>query len=437
MASKAKIRAVTGMNDMLPMDSAPWEFFEDAARDVASSYGYRPMRTPVLESTDLFTHGIGEATDVVEKEMYSFEDSLNGERLSLRPENTAGIVRAAIEHNMLYDAPRRIWYFGPMFRHERPQRGRYRQFYQFGCEALGFAGPDVDAELIMMTARLWERLGISDVTLELNSLGEPAERAAHREALLQYFEAHRDQLNETAQHRLYLNPLRILDTKDPDMQDLVNKAPKLIDYLGENSKAFLASLEHQLERAGIAYEINPRLVRGLDYYSHTVFEWTTDKLGSQATICGGGRYDGLMEILGGKPAPCVGFAMGAERVLELMKECGVKPESSDCDVYVIHAGAGTLDAAQSTAEGLRDLGVSTIVHGGEASMKSQMKKADASGAEFALIIGEQEASEGTVSVKRLRDRGQDALFAAQKTLTAEEASEAIFSELMEMDFKEI
>jgi len=437
MASKAKIRAVTGMNDMLPMDSAIWEFFEDTARDIATEYGYRPMRTPVLESTDLFTHGIGEATDVVEKEMYSFEDSLNGERLSLRPENTAGIVRAAIEHNMLYDAPRRVWYFGPMFRHERPQRGRYRQFYQFGCEALGFAGPDVDAEMILMTSRLWKALGIQEVKLEINSLGEPAERAAHREALLKYFEAHQDQLNETAKHRLYLNPLRILDTKDPDMQELANNAPRLIDYLGEKSRAFLAGIEHQLERAGIEYTVNPRLVRGLDYYSHTVFEWTTDRRGSQATICGGGRYDGLMEILGGKPAPCVGFAMGAERVLELMKEFGVKPETPDCSVYVIHAGEGTLDPAVTVAESLRDFDVSTIVHGGEASMKSQMKKADASGAEFAVIIGDTEAANGTVSVKRLRDRGEDARFAHQETLPADDACDTIFSELLALETKDL
>ena len=437
MASKAKIRAVTGMNDMLPTDSARWEFFDDTARDIATEYGYRQMRTPILESTDLFTHGIGEATDVVEKEMYSFEDSLNGERLSLRPENTAGIVRSAIENSLLHDAPRRVWYFGPMFRHERPQRGRYRQFHQFGCEALGFSGPDVDAELILMTARLWKALGIRDVKLELNSLGEPSERAAHRAALLEYFEAHLDQLNETAKHRLYLNPLRILDTKDPDMQDLVEKAPKLISYLGEGSLRFLSSLEHQLERAGIDYVINARLVRGLDYYSHTVFEWTTDRLGSQATICGGGRYDGLMEILGGKPAPCVGFAMGAERVLELMGEFGVKPEAPDCAVYVIHAGEGTLDPAVAVAEELRDLDVSTIVHGGESSMKSQMKKADASGAEFALIIGENEAASGTVSVKRLRDRGEGARFAKQETLPAAEAAEQVFSELLDIETKDL
>lgn len=437
MASKAKIKAVTGMNDMLPMNSAIWELFEDTARDIATAYGYRPMRTPVLESTDLFTHGIGEATDVVEKEMYSFEDSLNGERLSLRPENTAGIVRAAIEHNMLYDAPRRVWYFGPMFRHERPQRGRYRQFYQFGCEALGFAGPDVDAEMILMTSRLWKALGIEDVKLELNSLGEPAERAAHRDALLKYFEANMDALDETAKRRLYLNPLRILDTKNPDMQELVTAAPRLIDYLGEKSRAFLASLEHQIERAGIDYVINPRLVRGLDYYSHTVFEWTTDRLGSQATICGGGRYDGLMEILGGKPAPCVGFAMGAERVLELMGEFGVKPSTADCDVYVIHCGEGTLDPSFAVAEELRDLGVSAIVHGGEASMKSQMKKADASGAQFAVIIGESEAAAGTVSVKRLRDAGEDALFARQQTVSADDAAEQIFGELLAIDTKDL
>ncbi|MCG5031818.1 histidine--tRNA ligase [Mesosutterella sp. OilRF-GAM-744-9] len=437
MASKAKIKAVTGMNDMLPGDSAIWTFFEDTVRDVATSYGYRPMRTPVLEPTALFTHGIGEATDVVEKEMYSFEDSLNGEKLSLRPENTAGIVRAAIEHNLLYDAPRRVWYFGPMFRHERPQRGRYRQFYQFGCEALGFAGPDVDAELILMTSRLWKELGIREVKLELNTLGEPAERAAHREALIKYFEAHLDALNETARHRLYLNPLRILDTKDPDMQQLVEAAPRLIDYLGEGSRAFLASLERQLERAGVDYVINPRLVRGLDYYSHTVFEWTTDRLGSQATICGGGRYDGLMEILGGKPAPCVGFAMGAERVLELMKEFGVHPTEPDCTVYVVHCGEGTLDPAVEVAEELRDLGVATIVHGGEASMKSQMKKADASGALFALIVGESEAAAGQVSIKPLRELPEKTAFSGQKTVPAEEAARMIFDEILVIDTKDL
>ena len=437
MVSKAKIKAVTGMNDMLPMDSAKWEFFEDAAREVATAYGYRPMRTPVIESTDLFTHGIGEATDVVEKEMYSFEDSLNGERLSLRPENTAGIVRAAIEHNILYNAPRRVWYFGPMFRHERPQRGRYRQFYQFGCEALGFAGPDVDAELILMTSRLWKELGIREVKLELNSLGEPAERAAHRQALIEYFEAHLDCLNETSRNRLYVNPLRILDTKDPDMQDLVNAAPRLTSYLGEGSRRFLASLEHQVQRAGIDYVINPRLVRGLDYYSHTVFEWTTTRLGSQATICGGGRYDGLMEMLGGKPAPCVGFAMGAERVLELMGEFGVQPQSADCEAYVIHSGEGTFDPALQLAEELRDLGVSTIVHGGEASIKSQMKKADASGALCALIIGESEAQSGQVTVKWLRDGSGDFSDARQETISAESAAEAVFGEILKIDSKDL
>ena len=431
-----KITRPQGTEDVTPKQIYKWHTVERIARETAENFGFHETRIPTFESTDLFLRSVGETTDVVQKEMYTVKAKET--EFTLRPEGTAGTIRSILQNGLLNDAlPQKVYYILSCFRHERPQRGRYRQFYQFGCEALGFAGPDVDAEMILMTSRLWKALGIQEVKLEINSLGEPAERAAHREALLKYFEAHQDQLNETAKHRLYLNPLRILDTKDPDMQELANNAPRLIDYLGEKSRAFLAGIEHQLERAGIEYTVNPRLVRGLDYYSHTVFEWTTDRLGSQATICGGGRYDGLMEILGGKPAPCVGFAMGAERVLELMKEFGVKPETPDCSVYVIHAGEGTLDPAVTVAESLRDFDVSTIVHGGEASMKSQMKKADASGAEFAVIIGDTEAANGTVSVKRLRDRGEDARFAHQETLPADDACDTIFSELLALETKDL
>ncbi len=417
--SQAKIAAIKGMNDMLPEDTPIWEAFEDAAKGVALSYGYRQIRTPILESTALFCRGIGEVTDIVEKEMYSFEDSLNGEKLTLRPEGTSAIVRCAIEHNLTYNAPQRLWYFGPMFRHERPQRGRYRQFYQFGCEALGFAGPDVDIEMLAMTSRLWKVLGI-DAKLEINSLGAAPERAKHREALIEYFKAHEEILDEDAKRRLLTNPLRILDTKNPAMQELVNAAPKLIDYLGEDSLAFLKALEKGLASLSIDYAINPRLVRGLDYYNHTVFEWTTEKLGAQGTICGGGRYDPLIEMLGGRPTPAVGFAMGAERVIELMKEEGKVVTAPLAQIYVMHQGGETEVKARLLAETLRDKGAKVICHAGSTSFKSQMKRADASLATWAVIVGEEELSQGEVTVKHLRNEKGEQVFEEQKRVAANE-----------------
>ena len=417
--SNVKIAGIKGMNDMLPEETPLWEKFEAAARDVALSYGYRQVRTPILESTSLFCRGIGEVTDIVEKEMYSFEDSLNGEKLTLRPEGTSAIVRSAIEHNLTYNAPQRLWYFGPMFRHERPQRGRYRQFYQFGCEALGFAGPDVDIELLSMTARLWKNLGIS-ASLELNSLGAAEERAKHREALIAYFQEHTDLLDEDAKRRLLTNPLRILDTKNPAMQEMVNAAPRLIDFLGEDSLNFLKKLEKGLEALGINYKINPRLVRGLDYYNHTVFEWVTDKLGAQGTICGGGRYDPLIEILGGKPTPAVGFAMGAERVIELIKEEKGTVAAPYAKVYIVHQGGDTEIAARAIGEKLRDAGLKVIVHAGSTSFKSQMKRADASLATWVVIAGEGEIAAGEVSVKRLRSSEGAQVFEEQKRVQINE-----------------
>ena len=417
--SQAKIAAIKGMNDMLPEDTPIWEAFEDAAKGVALSYGYRQIRTPILESTALFCRGIGEVTDIVEKEMYSFEDSLNGEKLTLRPEGTSAIVRCAIEHNLTYNAPQRLWYFGPMFRHERPQRGRYRQFYQFGCEALGFAGPDVDIEMLAMTSRLWKVLGI-DAKLEINSLGAAPERAKHREALIEYFKSHEEILDEDAKRRLLTNPLRILDTKNPAMQELVNAAPKLIDYLGEASLAFLKTLEKGLTSLSIDYVINPRLVRGLDYYNHTVFEWTTEKLGAQGTICGGGRYDPLIEMLGGRATPAVGFAMGAERVIELMKEEGKVVTSPLAQVYVMHQGGETEVKARLLAETLRDKGAKVICHAGSTSFKSQMKRADASLATWAVIVGEEELAQGEVTVKHLRNEKGEQVFEEQKRIAANE-----------------
>lgn len=435
--SKQKLAAVRGMNDLLPADAPVWEAFEATAIEVLKGYGYQQIRTPILEHTAVFTRGIGEVTDIVEKEMYSFTDQLNGEQLTLRPENTAAVVRATIEHNLLYDAPRRLWYMGPMFRHERPQRGRYRQFHQLGAEALGFGGPDVDAEQILMLRRLWEALGIGPVRLELNTLGALEERVAHRAALIAYFEANADVLDADAKRRLHSNPLRILDTKNPAMQELVEGAPRLLDYLGADSLAFLRRLEGLLSAAGVEYSINPRLVRGLDYYNHTVFEWITERLGAQGTICGGGRYDPLIEMLGGKPAPGCGFAIGIERVIELMREADVVKTPPACDVYVLHQGGDTLVAAMGVAERLRDEGVDVIVHGGEASLKSQMKKADASGAEFAVIVGEAEAAAGSAAVKGLRARGDNAAFAQQQVLTLSELTERVVDALVEYTINEV
>lgn len=397
-----KVAAIRGMNDVLPGAGAHWEQFEEIVRGWLRAYGYRNVRTPVLEHTRLFTRGIGEVTDIVEKEMYTFTDALNGDSLTMRPEMTAGIVRAAIEHNLLYDRPHRVYSIGPVFRHERPQRGRYRQFHQIDVEALGYAGPDVDAELIVMLARLWKLLGLTDVRLELNSLGQPAERAAHRAALIEHLERHREVLDEDGQRRLYSNPLRVLDTKNPAMQAMADSAPKLFDFLGEESRGHFDGVCRLLDEAGIGYRLNPRLVRGLDYYNLTVFEWVTDRLGSQGTVCGGGRYDGLIELLGGKPAPAVGFAIGMERLLDLWEQTVPAQPVAECDVYVVHQGEDAQRLAARVGEQLRDAGFSVLVHAGTASFKTQFKRADSSGARLAVILGAEEVAAGTAGVKSLR-----------------------------------
>jgi histidyl-tRNA synthetase len=420
-----KLAAVRGMNDLLPDEAPLWEAFESRAVEVLRAYGYRQVRTPIVEQTRLFTRGIGEVTDIVEKEMYSFVDQLNGEHLTLRPEATASVVRACIEHNLLYDAPRRLWYMGPMFRHERPQRGRYRQFHQVGAEALGFAGPDVDAEQILLLKRLWDVLEIGPVRLELNSLGSSEERSRHRAALIEHFEAHAGDLDADARRRLHTNPLRILDTKNPAMQALAAAAPRITDYLGAESRAHFERLQELLAAGGVGFSINPRLVRGLDYYNLTVYEWITDRLGAQGTICGGGRYDPLMEMLGGKPAPGCGFAIGVERVIELLRGSGATGAQAACDVYLLHQGGGTYLAALRAAETIRDAGLDVILHAGDGSLKSQMKRADASGAEYAVIVGEAEAAEGKAMVKALRAAEASTPFALQQAVPLPELGEAL------------
>ena len=406
-AKPAALHAVKGMNDLLPPASAQWEWLEDKVRDLMQRFAYRNLRTPIVEPTALFVRGLGEVTDIVEKEMYSFEDRLNGEHLTLRPEATAGVVRAVVEHNMLYEGPKRLYYMGPMFRHERPQRGRYRQFHQVGAEALGFAGPEVDAELIVLAQSLWQELGLRDVRLELNSLGQPPERLAHRQALIAYLEQHIDVLDEEAKRRLHTNPLRILDTKNPAMQAVAEGAPKLMDFLGEASLAHFNTLRALLDASGVSYTINPRLVRGMDYYNLTVFEFVTQSLGSQGTICGGGRYDYLIEQIGGKPAPAVGWALGVERVLELLKEQDLLPTAKHADVYAIVPDASAMPVVFEALHALRSQGVSVQMHAGAGeglgSMKSQFKKADASGAQFALIFGADELARQEVTWKSLRD----------------------------------
>ena len=407
----AALQAVKGMNDILPPESARWEWFEAKVRALMARYGYANLRTPIVEPTALFVRGIGEVTDIVEKEMYSFEDAMNGDKLTLRPEHTAGIVRAMVEHNTLYNGPLRIWATGAVFRHERPQKGRYRQFHQIDVEALGYAGPDVDAEQILMCRALWRDLGLRDdhVRLELNSLGQPAERMAHRAALIAHFEANAGVLDDEAKRRLHTNPLRILDTKNPAMQALVQAAPQLMDFLGEASLAHLNAVRAVLDRVGLVYRINPRLVRGMDYYNLTVFEWVTDQLGSQGTVCGGGRYDGLFEQLGGKPTPAVGWGMGVERMLLLLEAVGVVPPAGAPDVYAIVPSADAMPTAMATCEALRAAGVNVQMHGAGAEswggMKSQFKRADVSGARFALIFGPDELARGEVSLKALRDTG--------------------------------
>ncbi len=401
------LTAVKGMNDLLPPQSAHWEWLEDKVRQHMARHAYRNLRTPIVEPTALFVRGLGEVTDIVEKEMYSFEDRLNGEQLTLRPEATAGVVRAVVEHNMLYDGGKRLYYMGPMFRHERPQRGRYRQFHQIGAEALGFPGAEVDAELILLAHTLWQELGIKDVRLELNSLGQPNERAAHRAALISHLEANINVLDEEAKRRLHSNPLRILDTKNPAMQAVVEAAPKLIDFLGEASLAHFNAVKAILDASGVSYRINPRLVRGMDYYNLTVFEFITESLGSQGTICGGGRYDYLIEQVGGKPAPAVGWALGVERVLELLKEQGTLPDAQGPDVYAIVPDAEALPTVFKTIQALRAQGVSVQMHAGAGegmgSMKSQFKKADGSSAQLGLIFGGDELARGEVILKALRD----------------------------------
>ncbi len=409
----SKVTAIRGMNDALPGSGARWEQLEELVRRWLSGYGYRNMRTPILEHTRLFTRGIGEVTDIVEKEMYSFTDSLNGESLTMRPEFTAGMVRAAIEHNLLYDRPQRVYAMGPVFRHERPQRGRYRQFHQIDVEALGLAGPDIDAELIIMVTRLWKVLGIRDVQLELNSLGQGQERAAHRQALITHLEAHKDVLDEDGLRRMYSNPLRVLDTKNPAMQAMADAAPKLFDFLGEVSRAHFAGVCERLDDAGVSYRLNPRMVRGLDYYNLTVFEFVTDKLGAQATVCGGGRYDGLIELLGGKPAPAVGFAIGMERLMDVWGQYQPESPKPECAIYFVHQGDAAQRRAALLAESLRDAGISTLVHAGSGSFKSQFKRADASGAQIAVILGGDELASGAASVKMLRLESQSDAFAQQ------------------------
>jgi histidyl-tRNA synthetase len=402
-----KLTAVKGMNDILPPDSARWEWLEDKVRTLMGRYAYRNIRTPILEPTALFVRGLGEVTDIVEKEMYSFDDRLNGEALTLRPENTAGVVRAVAEHSMLYEGGKRLYYMGPMFRHERPQRGRYRQFHQIGAEALGFPGAEVDAELILLAVALWKELGLKDVRLELNSLGQPDERAQHRSALIKYFEARTDVLDEEAKRRLHSNPLRLLDSKNPQMQAMLEQAPRLMDFLGEASLAHFNSVRQILDASGISYRINPRLVRGMDYYNLTVFEFITERLGSQGTICGGGRYDYLIEQVGGKPAAAVGWALGVERVLELLREQGDAIALPVPDAYAVIPDASALPVALKTLQALRLAGVSVQMHAGATvdgmgGMKSQFKKADASGARFALIFGSSELAQNKVAVKPLR-----------------------------------
>jgi len=406
------LQAVRGMNDVLPDEAALWQRFEDTARAVFAQYGYRNMRVPIVESTALFVRGIGEFTDVVETEMYTFVDKLNGDSLTLRPEATAGIVRATIEHNLTYDRPQRVWTSGPMFRHERPQKGRYRQFHQLDCEALGFEGPDADAEQIVMLARLWKALGLSGIELQINSIGNAHERLSHRNRLIAYFEQHADVLDAVAKRRLHANPLRILDSKNPAMQSMLEAAPKLVDCIEDKSLAHFDALQALLTEAGLDFSINPRLVRGLDYYNRTVFEWvtTSPELGAQGTVAGGGRYDSLFELLGGKPNFACGFAIGVERMILLLAAQGTRSAAAPL-AYLVHVGDAAAPLARKLGEALRDDGRQVVVNAGGGSFKSQMKKADASGARYALIIGENEAEAGTVAIKSLRAAGEQAAVA--------------------------
>ncbi len=401
-----KIQSIRGMHDVLPEQSGQWQFFEDTMRHTVQSYGYREIRMPIVESTDLFKRSIGEVTDIVEKEMYTFEDR-NGDSLTLRPEGTASCVRSGIQHGILHNQQQRLWYMGPMFRHERPQKGRYRQFHQIGVETFGMDGPDIDAELILMTARMWKNLGIDDVQLQLNTLGSNAARAAYRDVLVDYLNQHRELLDEDSVRRLDSNPLRILDSKNPDMQGMIEAAPKLMDYLDEESAQHFEQLQSLLRGAGIDFVINTRLVRGLDYYCKTVFEWVTTSLGAQGTVCAGGRYDGLVEQLGGRATPAAGFAMGVERLLSLLEAQGFRHDDS-VDVYLVLQGDAAQQQGLMFAEQLRNQWpeLTLQVNCGGGSIKSQMKKADKSGASYALILAEQEINDGTVAIKNLREQNE-------------------------------
>jgi len=399
-----KLQAVRGMNDVLPADSAKWEFFEETVTRVARQYGYRNMRAPIVEHTPLFVRSIGEVTDIVEKEMYSFEDKLNGEKLTLRPELTAGLVRAAIEANLTYNGPVRIYSLGEVFRHERPQKGRYRQFNQFDVECFGFDGPDVDAEIMIMTARIWRELGIDDVRLEINSLGDVKERIMYRNALIAHYKAHLSELDDEAKRRLETNPMRILDSKVASVIEVNKRAPILLDYLATPSQKHFEGLQQLLGDANVPFVVNPRIVRGMDYYNRTAFEFITERFGNPLTVCGGGRYDGLFEQLGGKPTPAIGFGMGVERVLMMLAD---RNNLEPLDAYVVYSAGEPYKVAHRLAEQLRDSGLAVAVHSGGqgavGSFKSQMKKADASGARFALILGDNEVAAGTVAVKPMRN----------------------------------
>ena len=425
------VNAVKGMNDILPQAAAAWQYLEGVVRDIVQSYGYDEIRLPLLEHTELFRRSIGEETDIVEKEMYTFADR-GGESLSLRPEATAGMVRAGISNGLLYNQRHKLWTSGPMFRRERPQRGRYRQFHQFDVEAFGYDGPDVDAEIILMSARLWKRLGIDRIRLEINSLGTAETRALYRDTLVGYFSDVKSRLDEDSIRRLERNPLRILDSKNPDMRDIIDGAPVMLDFLDAESAGHFAELRSLLDAAGVRYAVNPRLVRGLDYYSRTVFEWSTDALGAQGAVCSGGRYDGLVEKFGGQPTPAVGWAMGIERFVDLYLACGGRLPVAAPDVYVVAAGDGALQQAFAVAEELHDalpaLKVGLNLGGG--SFKSQMKRADKSGAACALVLGEQELAAGGIGIKPLRrdapqrQVARSALLAALATELKESAASA-------------
>jgi histidyl-tRNA synthetase len=420
------IQAIRGMRDILPEQTPLWQYLEDRVRGVLEGYGYREIRMPILEMTELFKRSIGEVTDIVEKEMYTFDDR-NGDSLTLRPEGTAGCVRAGIEHGLFHNQVQRLWYQGPMFRHERPQKGRFRQFHQIGVETYGMVGPDIDAEIILITRRIWQSLGLLDgLELQINTLGTAEERAAYRDRLVEYLSAHKEQLDEDSVRRLQSNPLRILDSKNPQMAELIAGAPSLMDYLGEESQQHFDTLLATLDAAGVNYVVNPRLVRGLDYYARTVFEWVTERLGAQGTVCAGGRYDGLVEQLGGRSTPAIGFAMGVERLITLLEESGFESSLGLPHAYMVLVGEGPQSKGLVIAEGLREQvpGLRLQVHCGGGSFKSQFKKADRSGAAVALVLGEEELANGVVGVKPLREKSE------QQQITLDELGAFLVRDVM-------